>query len=120
MNSAAARSKRSRSAGGWPAVGSAARSATARMRTPRLESDSSGETRGQICAAGALSSMSRAPIRTIGSGSARPVLVRLMFDDDTRDASSVSALARANAEVLRSDATAESSAAASVWPAQAA
>ena len=55
MNSAAARSKRSRSAGGWLAVGTAASSEAALMRTPRLESESSGETSGQSCAAGMLS-----------------------------------------------------------------
>ena len=39
MNSAAARSNRSRSAGGWFAVETAARSEAALMRTPRLESE---------------------------------------------------------------------------------
>ena len=48
MNSAAARSNRSRSAAGWFAVGTAASSEAALMRTPRLGSERSGEASGQI------------------------------------------------------------------------
>ena len=120
MNSAAARSNRSRSAGGWLAVGTAASSAAARMRTPRLESESSGETSGQSWAVGTFCNMSRAPIRTIGSGSERPVLARLMFEGESRGASSLSALARAKTGALPSDATTASSAAASAWSVHAA
>src|SRR6516225_890576 len=94
MNSAAARSKRSRSAAGWLAVGTAASNAAARMRTPRLESDKSGETSGQSCAAETFASMSRAPMRTMGSGSDRPACARPMFAGESHGASSVIALAR--------------------------
>ena len=69
---------------------------------------------------GALSSMSRAPIRTIGSGSPRPFRARAMFAADTSGASSVNALARANAGVALSDATEASSAPASGWSVHAA
>src|SRR5256886_15653738 len=115
MNSAAARSNDSRSAEGWVAVGPAASSAAARMRTPRLESERSGDTSGQICEAETLASMSSAPIRTIGSGSASALRARLMFAGETYGASSVSALARANDAVFGSAETAARRVAASVW-----
>ena len=113
------RSKRSRSACGWLGVGTAASSDAARMRTPRTGSDSSGAASGKSCAAGMASSMSRAPIRTIGSGSESAVRAKLIFEGATRDESSLSALARANAGALPSDATAASSAAASAFSVQA-
>ena len=59
--------------------------------------------------------MSSAPIRTIGSGSESPLLASLIFDGERCSASSLSALARANAGAWRSDATMASSAAASAW-----
>ena len=58
-------------------------------------------------------------MRTMGSGSARPFRARSMFAGDTREASSLSALARAKAGVVRSAATAASSAPASGWSAHA-
>jgi hypothetical protein len=64
--------------------------------------------------------MSSAPIRTIGSGSLSPVRARSKVNGETRDASPVSALARANAGALLSAATAASSVAASGWSAHAA
>jgi hypothetical protein len=94
-------------------AGTEARSAAALMRTPWLGSKRSGETSGQICEAGTFSSISRAPIRTIGSGSARLNRAKLIFGADIREASSVKALAWANAGALRSDATEERSGSAS-------
>src|SRR5262249_44356201 len=97
------------------AVGTVASSDTARMRTPRLESASSGDTSGQICAAETFASMSSAPIRTIGSGSASALRARLIFAGETYGARSVSALARAKAGAFGSAATTPSRVAASAW-----
>ena len=65
------------------------------MRTPRLESVNSGEASGQICDAGRFPSMSSAPIRTIGSGSANALRARGMIDDEGCAPSSLRAVARA-------------------------
>ena len=98
----------------------AANSAAALMRTPRTGSDRSGETRGHACSAGTLSSMSMAPIRTIGSASLRPARARSMVDGDTCEASAVSRLARAIEGVSLILALAARSAAALALPVQAA
>src|SRR6516225_5023135 len=115
MKSAAARSNGSRSAEGWLAAGTAASRAAARMRTPRLESERSGDTSGQICEGETLANISRAPMRTIGSGSTNALRARLMFASETYGASSLNAPARAKAGVFASAATTASKAATSAW-----
>ena len=79
-----------------------------------------GEASGQICDTGTFASMSSAPIRTNGSGSASALRARLMIDDEGRDPSSFSAAARATPGALWSDATMDKSAAASAASVQAA
>ena len=83
MNSASARSNAARSEAGWLAIGTAAKIDTALIRTPRLGSERSGETIGQIRSPERPSSMSSAAIRTIGSGSANPLRASSMFAGET-------------------------------------
>ena len=91
------------------------------MRTPRLESESSGETSGQSWRGGhALQHVEGAdPHHRIGIGKPGPRQVDVRRRERA-DASSLSALARANAGALPSAATAASSAAASAWSVHAA
>ncbi len=73
------------------------------MRTPRLLSESSGETIGQSCVPGTPSSISSAPMRTIGSGSERPCPApNRCWKAKGSELNSVRALARANAGALLS------------------
>ena len=113
MNSSAARSKRSRSAAGWLAVGTPASSDAARMRTPRIGSVRSGETSGQRCAAARWPACRARRCAPSGRDRSSRCAPDRCSTGETREASSVSAPARAIAGAWRSAATAASSAAAS-------
>jgi hypothetical protein len=80
----------------------------------------SGDTQGQIWPAGMFSSMSRAPIRTIGSRSVSAVRAVATLAGETREASSSRALARATAGTFPPTAITARSAAASASLARAA